>query len=287
MRRPRGDRGRGAEGRRRDLRAALRPASCRSAGSGCGSARSPRPPTPSRCNLTGPGGHTARPHLTADLVHALGRVIIDVPALLDRRVDPRAGGLPWSGARCRPAGVQRHPGRGRASGHRAHPQPRRLARGARDVAKLIRDVVAPTGAEVESEYIRGVPPVINDRMAIGGDRRRGRRRAGRRPGGRGRDQHGRRGLRLLPGARARRDGPARHGPPGSDASRPAPGELRRRRAGHRLRRARHGAHRVAGTGGGPVGAGGRPPPTGPTGGGPYAVGAADAAAPPAPRRAPR
>src|SRR5690349_20457007 len=41
--------------------------------------------------LTGPGGHTARPHLTADLVHALGRVIVDVPALLDRRVDPRAG----------------------------------------------------------------------------------------------------------------------------------------------------------------------------------------------------
>ncbi len=41
--------------------------------------------------LSGPGGHTARPHLTADLVHALGRVIVDVPSLLDRRVDPRAG----------------------------------------------------------------------------------------------------------------------------------------------------------------------------------------------------
>src|SRR5947208_16805550 len=41
--------------------------------------------------LRGPGGHTARPHLTADLVHALGRVVVDVPALLDRRVDPRAG----------------------------------------------------------------------------------------------------------------------------------------------------------------------------------------------------
>jgi metal-dependent amidase/aminoacylase/carboxypeptidase family protein len=41
--------------------------------------------------LTGRGGHTARPHLTTDLVHALGRVIVDVPSLLDRRVDPRAG----------------------------------------------------------------------------------------------------------------------------------------------------------------------------------------------------
>jgi amidohydrolase len=34
--------------------------------------------------LTGRGGHTARPHLTADLVHALGRVVVDVPSLLDR-----------------------------------------------------------------------------------------------------------------------------------------------------------------------------------------------------------
>ena len=41
--------------------------------------------------LTGPGGHTARPHLTADLVYALGKVVTEVPAVLSRRVDPRAG----------------------------------------------------------------------------------------------------------------------------------------------------------------------------------------------------
>src|SRR5205085_454331 len=33
------------------------------------------------------------------------------------------------------------------------------------VTKLIREVVAPTGAEADVRYIRGVPPVINDRMA--------------------------------------------------------------------------------------------------------------------------
>ncbi len=32
--------------------------------------------------LRGDGGHTARPHLTQDLVHALGRVVVDVPSLL-------------------------------------------------------------------------------------------------------------------------------------------------------------------------------------------------------------
>src|SRR3954463_5966210 len=40
--------------------------------------------------LTGPGGHTARPQLTVDLVHALGRVVTEVPALLSRLVDPRS-----------------------------------------------------------------------------------------------------------------------------------------------------------------------------------------------------
>src|SRR3981081_4949281 len=41
--------------------------------------------------LTSPGGHTSRPHLTADLVHALGTLITGLPALLSRRVDPRSG----------------------------------------------------------------------------------------------------------------------------------------------------------------------------------------------------
>ncbi len=46
--------------------------------------------------LSGPGGHTARPQLTADLVHALGMVITGLPGLLSRRVDPRASlSLVW------------------------------------------------------------------------------------------------------------------------------------------------------------------------------------------------
>ncbi|MCU0266287.1 MAG: amidohydrolase, partial [Actinomycetia bacterium] len=46
--------------------------------------------------VSGPGGHTARPHLTADVVYALARAVTDVPAVLSRRVDPRAGlSLVW------------------------------------------------------------------------------------------------------------------------------------------------------------------------------------------------
>ncbi|MBV9092316.1 MAG: amidohydrolase [Streptosporangiaceae bacterium] len=49
-----------------------------------------------RVRLSGPGGHTARPHLTADLVYALGKIITELPAALSRRVDPRSSlSLVW------------------------------------------------------------------------------------------------------------------------------------------------------------------------------------------------
>jgi amidohydrolase len=115
--------------------------------------------------LTGPGGHTARPHLTADLVHALGRVIVDVPSLLDRRVDPRAGvSMVWGAVHAGHA-FNAIPGEGEVSGT-VRILNREAWRTAPElITKLIEDVVAPTGAHVEVFYRRGVPPVINDRMA--------------------------------------------------------------------------------------------------------------------------
>ena len=41
--------------------------------------------------LTGPGGHTSRPHNTVDLVHVLSTVATGLPDALGRLVDPRAG----------------------------------------------------------------------------------------------------------------------------------------------------------------------------------------------------
>lgn len=115
--------------------------------------------------LRGRGGHTARAHLTADLVHALGRVIVDVPALLDRRVDPRAGVSVVFGAVRGGEAANAIPDEGILRG-----TVRVLNRDAwRDlpalITQLVRDVVASTGAEVEVEYRRGVPPVVNDRVA--------------------------------------------------------------------------------------------------------------------------
>jgi amidohydrolase len=115
--------------------------------------------------VTGRGGHTARPHLTADLVHALGRVIVDVPSLLDRRIDARAGvSMVWGAVRAGEAhntipieGLVR--GTVRILNRDAWKQAPEL------VTSLIHSVVAGTGADVEVDYVRGVPPVVNDRLA--------------------------------------------------------------------------------------------------------------------------
>ncbi|MFD9822828.1 amidohydrolase [Streptomyces violascens] len=113
-------------------------------------------------SLNGPGGHTARPHLTTDLVTAVARVAADVPALLARRIDARAGlALTW--------------GRIEA-GHACNviPMHAELAgtvrcldlaawRDAPDLVHAAIDEVATLhGAKSEINYVRGVPPVVND-----------------------------------------------------------------------------------------------------------------------------
>jgi amidohydrolase len=115
--------------------------------------------------LTGPGGHTARPHLTVDLVHALGRLVVDVPALLDRRVDPRAGLSMVFGAIHAGEAPNAIPGTGTARGTVRVLNREAWQSAPELVTQLIQDAVAGTGATASVEYTRGVPPVINDRMA--------------------------------------------------------------------------------------------------------------------------
>lgn len=109
-----------------------------------------------------PGGHTARPHLTADLVHALGTVITGVPAILSRRVDPRSGTvLVWGAVQAGQA-ANAIPQTGLLRGT--------LRTGDRDTWALLEPLVteavaallAPSGVRYELRYTRGVPPVVND-----------------------------------------------------------------------------------------------------------------------------
>ncbi|MBB5955081.1 amidohydrolase [Saccharothrix tamanrassetensis] len=113
--------------------------------------------------LTSPGGHTSRPHLTADLVNALGTVITGLPALLSRRVDPRAGTVLVWGAVHAGEAANAVPQDGVLRGT--------LRTGDRNIwaelepliKELTAALLAPTGVGFDLHHRRGVPPVINDR----------------------------------------------------------------------------------------------------------------------------
>ena len=116
--------------------------------------------------LTGPGGHTARPQLTVDLVDALGRLITDLPGLLSRQVDPRSGfSLVWGAVS---AGVAANaiPQRGTVRGT-VRVLDREAWKGAEELIRsLVERVTSTTGASCEVDYVRGLPPVVNDPRAV-------------------------------------------------------------------------------------------------------------------------
>ncbi|GAA3543324.1 amidohydrolase [Aeromicrobium flavum] len=112
--------------------------------------------------LNGRGGHTSRPHLTEDLTFALGSLITQLPAVLSRRFDPRAGAsLVWgqvsagNAANVIPA-VGELKGTLRMLDAAAWHDAEHLVRG------IIADIVEPFGVGVDLTYTRGVPPVVND-----------------------------------------------------------------------------------------------------------------------------
>jgi amidohydrolase len=117
--------------------------------------------------LTGPGGHTARPHLTGDLVQALGLLITQLPLLLSRQVDPRSGTvLVWGSVKAGEAAnaIPQHGtlcGTLRTADHATWLELEEKARA------LIAAVLAPLGVGYVLEYIRGVPPVVNEEVSAG------------------------------------------------------------------------------------------------------------------------
>ena len=116
--------------------------------------------------LSGPGGHTARPHLTADLIHVLGKLITEIPAGLDRLTDSRdAVTMVWGRVEAGhapnviPTGACLE-GTLRVRGRSTWDGVQEIVEG------LVASIVAPFGAELELDYQRGSPPVDNDPQAV-------------------------------------------------------------------------------------------------------------------------
>jgi amidohydrolase len=116
--------------------------------------------------LTGDGGHTSRPHLTQDLVFALGQVVTQLPAVLSRRLDPRAAvNLTWG---CINAGGAANaiPRTGAVEGTVRCMDVEAWQAVAAVLAAAVADIVGPYGVHHEIQHERGVPPVVNDAGAV-------------------------------------------------------------------------------------------------------------------------
>ncbi|MCQ4120314.1 M20 family metallopeptidase [Rhodococcus tibetensis] len=115
--------------------------------------------------LDSPGGHTSRPHLTTDLVFALGTVVTGLPGMLSRRIDPRTGTVMVWGAVSAGRAPNAIPQTGMMTGT--------VRTGDHEtwemLEPLVRDIVhgllAPTGVRYQLNYRRGVPPVVNDEVS--------------------------------------------------------------------------------------------------------------------------
>jgi amidohydrolase len=115
--------------------------------------------------LTGPGGHTSRPHNTVDLVHVLSTVATGLPDALGRLVDPRAGlCLVWGHVS---AGVAHNaiPRTGVLKGTLRVLDKSAWHGAPAMVQRIVDGLVAPYGAHAEVTYERGVPPVVNEPSA--------------------------------------------------------------------------------------------------------------------------
>ena len=110
--------------------------------------------------LHGPGGHTARPHLTVDLVDVAARVVRELPPQLRERCAPGEVLLVF-GALTAGEAPNVIPTRAVLRGSLRTPDRDVWDRAEELLVDSLAAVVDPTGATWELRHARGVPPVVN------------------------------------------------------------------------------------------------------------------------------
>lgn len=111
--------------------------------------------------LEGPGGHTARPHKTVDLVYAAAKVVTELTALLDRRLDARAPLVLVFGKIQAGTADNVIPTIAHLSGTVRVADPEVRSQVAPLLERLVHQIVEPLGASPLVHFQRGIPPVIN------------------------------------------------------------------------------------------------------------------------------
>ena len=111
-------------------------------------------------HLHGPGGHTARPHLTVDLVDVAAQVVRGLPARVAQLAAPDDV-LVVFGAVAAGEAPNVIPTRAVLRGSLRTPDHQVWDRAQALVTRALEELVDPTGATWELRYRRGVPPVVN------------------------------------------------------------------------------------------------------------------------------
>ncbi len=116
--------------------------------------------------VAGHGGHTSRPHLTADVVGALSLVATSTPLLLSRRIDPRGGAsLIWGRIQAGSA-ANAIPSEGELEGtmRALHVEGWKIAEDM--LPEIITELADPFGVKVEVEMVPGIPPTVNHALGV-------------------------------------------------------------------------------------------------------------------------
>ena len=112
--------------------------------------------------LNGPGGHTARPGVTVDLVRVAGRLVADLPALVQERAADRGEILVVFGMLQAGHAANVIPAHAQLRGTARIPDPEVRHDAEKIVNEAVAELIRPTGASWTIDYQRGTPPVVND-----------------------------------------------------------------------------------------------------------------------------
>lgn len=116
--------------------------------------------------LTGPGGHTARPHLTVDLVRVTADVVRELPDALARHLDAADRVLLVFGAVHSGDAANVIPARSVLRASLRTPDVEVWDRAEKALGDALAEMLSGSGVGWEVAYQRGVPPVVNDDAAL-------------------------------------------------------------------------------------------------------------------------
>lgn len=120
-----------------------------------------------RVEVSGRGGHTSRPHLTEDVIGALGHIATSVPAILARRIDVRSGvSLVWGHVSAGNA-ANAIPSTGALHGTMRILDADAWKEAGGVLVPIVEQAAAAYGVSVTLDHVRGVPPVVNDEDCTG------------------------------------------------------------------------------------------------------------------------